>query len=194
MLAALILFGARELAGQSALAPEPVERAPRPAAGRHAGRPLTAREDELKAAYLYNVAKFVDWPQPAPGRPDEPFTIGVLGDDPLAKVLEKTLVAKLAQGRAMAVRRFRGPADLQPTHILYLGTGAMTSLGEVLGRLAATPVLTVSMRSDFIHSGGTLNFYVDEETLRFEICLERAEKLGLKISSKLLRLARIVKP
>jgi hypothetical protein len=140
------------------------------------------------------VAKFVDWPQPAPSRPDEPFTIGVLGDEPFAKVLERTLVAKLAQGRALAVRRFRGPAELQPTHILFLGSGALANLDEVLERLAATPVLTVGMRTDFIHSGGILNFYVDEETLRFEICLERAEKLGLKISSKLLRLARIVKP
>ncbi len=104
------------------------------------------------------------------------------------------MVAKLVQGRALAVMRFRGPAELQPTHILYLGSGALANVGEVLERLAATPVLTVSMRTDFIRSGGILNFFVDEETLRFEICLERAEKLGLKISSKLLRLARIVKP
>ncbi len=163
------------------------------AAGSLAANDLTAHEEELRAAYVYNLAKFVEWPATAMGKPGTPLVIGVLGDENFARILKTALVGKQAQGRPLAVRRFGSASELEPTHILFVGSGEENLPGRALQRIGRAPVLLVGEHESFIRSGGIINFYIEEETLRFEICAERAERLGLKISSKLLRLARVVR-
>ena len=152
-------------------------------------------EYEVKAAFLYHFAHLVDWP--APSAPGEPFVIAVVGYDPFGGTLDEMLAGKFVRGQPVRVQRFAGAAQLDGArmHILFVGRGDHEHLRRVLSALAGQPVLTVGESQRFAQRGGMIGFRVTAEgRVAFDINLRRAEQSGLRMSSQLLKLARIVGP
>ncbi len=149
------------------------------------------REYAIKAAFLYNFAGYVTWPPGAPNGADEPFLIGVLGADPFGAILDELAASKSLDGRKIAVRRFRSPSDVTPCHILFIGPAGAEQLSAALQKAAAAHALLVADKSNLTPKGIHISF-VENNKVRFEVDPEAAQRAGLKISSKLLRLARVV--
>ena len=152
---------------------------------------LTIKEYQVKAAFLYNFAKFIQWP--ANAFPDEytPICIGTLGHDPFGAVLDG-LAAKTVQGRPLEIRRFARIQDIDFCHILFINPAEHEQLFVLLATLEGRSMLTVSEIDQFAQAGGMVNFVVRDKKIRFEINPLSAEQAGLKISSKLLQLATII--
>jgi len=152
------------------------------------------REYAIKAAFLYNMASYVTWPAAAPGGADEPFVIGVLGTDPFGAMLDEIAATKTVEGRKIVVRRFRGLADLAPCHVLFLTATEAKHLEPVLQKVGASPVLLAADTQGAATRGVHVNFFIESNKVRFEVNAEAAQRAGLRLSSRLLRLARIVEP
>ncbi len=148
-------------------------------------------EYRVKAAYLYNFLKFVDWP-PEKGAEASPYIIGVIGEDPFGKELV-SIGEKTVKGRPLKIKYFKGVEDLETCHILFICASEKERIEIILKRLNDMPVLTVGDVADFAQRGGMINLVKSGKTVRFEINRDAAEKTGLKISSKLLKLAVIIK-
>jgi hypothetical protein len=160
-----------------------------PAAGQDAAAPS---EYQVKAAFLYNFAKFVEWPTQAFPADDTPITIGILGKNPFGADLERTVRDKSVNGRPLAVRSLASPDDsaLKHCQIIFIYPMEKSRLGEILAKLKGTPALTVSETEGFTQAGGMINFIMEGRKVRFEINDAAATQAGLKISSKLLSLAK----
>jgi hypothetical protein len=146
---------------------------------------------DVKAAFLYNFAKFVEWPA---GAEPPAFVIGVLGNDAIADSLTEFVKGKLHQGRPLSVRRLGSKHDLTNVHVLFIGASESASLPELLKRLGSASVLTVSDADRFCVLGGTIQFRTEADRVRFDVNLKAAEAAGLTINSKLLKLAGTVNP
>jgi hypothetical protein len=153
-----------------------------------------AIEYKVKAGFLYNFVKFVQWPAGALPSTNSPIVIGLFETDPAAPVLEQALQQKTANGHSLQVRRFRTDESPLDCHLFFLSRAERAQTGRVLERFKGLPVLTVSESEDFARSGGMINFVMKEENIRFEINLAAAERAGLQISSKLANMATLVKP
>jgi len=157
-----------------------------------------AAEDEsleykVKAGFLYNFAKFVEWPTTALPTADSPIVIGCFADDPTAPVFQKALQGKLVNGRPLTVELFSNTAALTGCHMFFLSRAIADRLKELLAKVEAAPVLTVGEIDQFALQGGIINFVRKNESFRFEVNLEAAEKAGLQISAKLANMATLVK-
>ena len=149
-------------------------------------------EYQVKAAFLYNFAKFVEWPGDATEGGGPALIIGVLGDDPFGPALDDTVSGKSVNGRGLEVKRFSQIGDLEPCQVLFVGTSMMPRLPEILSRVRGSPVLTIGEADKFAQDGGIVRLVTENNKVRFEINVDAAERAGLRISSKLLALARIV--
>ena len=162
------------------------------------GAPATTPPPEeyaVKAAFLYHFAHLVEWP--GPPVPGEPFVIAVVGSDPFGDTLDEVLAGKSVRGQPVRVQRFASPAQLDGARvqILFVGTGGDESMQRSFPVLAGQPVLTVGESEDFAERGGIIGFRVTPEgRVAFDINPQRAEQSGLRMSSQLLKLARIVGP
>jgi hypothetical protein len=150
-------------------------------------------ESQLQAAYLYNFAKFVDWPAGTFRSPDDPMVICVLGDDRTGDVLEQSVSGKRANGRPVQSRHPHSPEECKPCHILFIGSSDKNHIAEILRVLQGSSVLTVGHSAQFIPLGGIINLARKDVTIELEIDPEAADAAGLKISSRLLLIARLVK-
>lgn len=146
-------------------------------------------ESQVKAAFLYQFTKFVEWPPQA--LRDNTIIIGVLGDSPVADALA-AIEGQEAKGRTVVVKRFKGLDELEFAHILFLSPDAAGHLKEIQKRLEHSSTLLVSDVEGFARSGGMINFIMVGNKIRFEINVEAAEQARLRISSQLLKLARII--
>lgn len=159
--------------------------------GRAAAQGRQAQEYEVKAAYLYNFAKFVDWPGWAFPDEDAPVVLGVLGENPFGGALD-ALAGKAVKGRPLAVRRARRLDDLGPVHVLFIADSERARLPVIFEALRGRPVLTVGEMPGFARQGGMINLISAEGSVRFEINRGETLRAGLEVSSKLLRLATLV--
>lgn len=150
-------------------------------------------ESQLQAAYLYNFAKFVDWPAGTFRSPDDPMVICVFGDDRTGDVLEQSVSGKRANGRPVESRQPHTAAECKPCHILFIGSSDKNRMGEILRELRGSSVLTVGHSDQFIPLGGVINLARKDVTIELEIDPEAADAAGLKISSRLLVIARLIK-
>jgi hypothetical protein len=148
----------------------------------------SAKEYEVKAAFLFNFLRFVDWPNDASGGD---YVIGVVGRDPFGSALEKTVQGKKVNGRGVVVKRLAWTGDLKKVHILFVPEGETSRGADELRSLRGSPVLVVGESPDFARSQGVVNFYLAGNTIRFEINPDAAKKSRLTISSQLLQLAKI---
>ena|SRR5439155_11603338 len=149
-------------------------------------------EFDVKAAFLYNFAKFTEWPARAFPRPDSPFIFCLVGD-PFSGAMEKAVQRETFNGRPVVVRRVGRGDDLLGCHVLYVSEPESARASEIVEMIANAPVLTVGETEDFINSGGMIRFTENGNRIRFEINPDAAQKASLHLSSKLLRLADIVR-
>jgi hypothetical protein len=147
-------------------------------------------EYEVKAAFLFNFMQFVEWPSGASTNAGTPLLIGVLGEDPFGSLLEKTIQGETLHGRPLTIKRRRQIADLRDCHLIFVCRSEKARLKEILGTVRDCPTLTVSDTEPFCRNGGMIEMVNEGGKIRFEINEKAAEQCGLKISSKLLRLAR----
>jgi hypothetical protein len=147
-------------------------------------------EYQLKAAFLFNFAKFVEWPVEAFSEPKAPLVIGVLGENPFGEHLERTVHGKTINGHLLMVKELRSPAEARDCHILFIGTYEKTRLPEVFESLRGASVLTVGETEHFTEAGGMINFVLEGGKIRFQVNDVAAKGARLKISSKLLSLAQ----
>jgi hypothetical protein len=153
-------------------------------AGAAAAQPARL-EVQVKAAYLYKFAGFVDWPGSAFPRPDSPLVIGVAGSDELAAQLEQVVAGRSVGSHPLAVRRLRHGDSPAGLHVLYVG--APERWTELLAGARGQPLLTVG--DDAEVPGNMIRFLVLEERLRFEVALGQVASSGLRISARLLAAA-----
>lgn len=149
-------------------------------------------EYQVKAAFLYNFAKFVQWPADAFGGPSAPLVICIAGEDPFGNYLTRIVAGKTINGRRLIVEGRPETADFRSCHIVFADVAEKKHLPQILGGLKDAPVLTVGETDGFTQEGGVVNFYLEQNRVRFEINVAAAARGRLKISSKLLALARIV--
>ena len=149
-------------------------------------------EYEVKAALLFNFARFVAWPAESFSGPDAPFVVAVVGNDPFGQALERTLAGKTVGGRPIQIRRWRKARDRGPCQILFVAASERGSLRAVLDDVRDQPVLTVGDMAEFATSGGIIGLVMERSHVRFEINSASATRARLAISSRLLSLARVV--
>ena len=149
-------------------------------------------EYQVKAAFLFNFAKFVEWPTEAFSDPDAPLVITVFGEDPFNGSLE-AVRGKLVNNRKLTIRRVKEIQDIGKSNVLFVSPSARKELARILEALQGQNVLTVGEDGVFTQCGGIINFVKEDNRVRFEVNVTAAERAGLKISSRLLALARIVK-
>ncbi|MES3023743.1 MAG: YfiR family protein [Pseudomonadota bacterium] len=151
-------------------------------------------EQQVKAAYLYKFAGFIEWPEGSFARPDSALVIGVAGNDALAEQLERLVAGHKADGHALEVRRVAPGQSLEGLHILFVGSIERAATAELLGAARGKSLLTVS-DSELAHTLGTMvNFVVIEDRLRFEVALRHVAPSRLRISARMLAAARKVQP
>lgn len=155
--------------------------------------PGSAKEYQVKAAFLYNFGQFVEWPASAFPAKDAPLVIAVLDPDPFDGALDRAVAGKSIAGHPIVVKHVATEADLPPCHVLFVPSDLAGRLKDALARVARDPVLTVGESDAFLRGGGVIRFYLEDGRVRFEIDPDAADRAGLKISSKLLSLARIYK-
>lgn len=151
-------------------------------------------EYDVKAAFLYNFAKFVEWPPDAFDAPGSPMTLCILGKDPFGDTLDTLVRGETLQGRRMSVHRTRDVLEVRDCHIVFLSQGERSRQEEVLAMVRGAHTLTVGESDSFLEGGGVIRFVLEANRVRFEVNLAAAERNGLRISSQLLRLARSVQP
>jgi hypothetical protein len=155
--------------------------------------PAAADRDplETKADMLFNIVKFVKWPDNA-AAPRGELTFAILGDDELASVIAATFSTRSIGGRQVFVRCIRRIEDARDCQVLYVAASETHRVPQVIETLSGKGILTTSDVPGFAAGGGMVNFVQDNERVRFEINPGSAERARLKISAKLLALARIV--
>src|SRR6266446_2247071 len=148
---------------------------------------FSSREYEIKAAYLYNFIKYVDWPSYG-----DTITIGVLGGNPFGTALAP-LNGKIVKGRRLLIKELDSLRDAQKCQIIFVSSSEKSRLQEIFENLRSARVLTVGETQGFASGGGIINFVEENNKVRFEINADAARRTGLNISSELLKLAKLVK-
>jgi hypothetical protein len=159
----------------------------------HAQTPAHSLEYRVKAAFLLNFTKFVEWPEAAFRSADAPITICIVGEDPFGDVLDRTLAGETVNGHAIRAERPASEGDLRVCHILFVGRSERERFPQIVSRLEGSSTLTVSELPAFSEEGGMIEFVVEEGKARFYINAATTEAAGLKLSSRLLRVAKEIK-
>jgi hypothetical protein len=159
--------------------------------------PLIARsavtESDVKVAFLYNSAKFVEWPKEAFTSDTAPIQVAVVGDDDFSAKLRALLSDKKAHGRSFEVKKISNPQDAKTAHMLFIPTAESRRLPQFLEATKKSATLTLGESDQFLDAGGMINILFEESNLRFEVNPEPAERANLVISSKFLRLAKRIR-
>jgi hypothetical protein len=150
---------------------------------------LTKPEYTVKAAFLYNFAKLVEWPTNAFPAADSPIVIGVLGKDPFGSILDETVADKVINSRKVMVKRFQEIDQVDNCQLLFISASETNRISNILARLKGRSVLTVGESERFVELGGMIEFKKQKGAVRFEISEATAKQASLKISSSLLALA-----
>jgi hypothetical protein len=150
-------------------------------------------EDQVMAAFLLNFARYVEWPATVFASADTPVRICMMGSPAFGEVVSNTVSGKNVGDRAVTVVMKSDLASTRDCHVLFIGSGGFTtSNADAIAVLGHASVFTVADREGFANDGGIANFFRDDNKIRFEINPKAAKKADLKISSRLLRLAKVV--
>lgn len=151
----------------------------------------TAEEYEVKAAFLYNFTKFVEWPQAA----DSPsFWICILGDDPFESAIDKLTAGKTASGRPIQVRRLKDAIEGKQCRIVFVGASERGKASRLVDATRGTAVLTVGESNEFLRAGGMIFLSMERDRVSVVINPVATQAAGLKVSAKLMTLAKVYKP
>lgn len=147
----------------------------------------------IKAGFIYNFAKLMEWPDPVFPQPNSPIVIGVLGNtDPFQGTLDDVLKGKQVNGHPFVVRHLKSRDDIKGCNILFVTSSEATHVDELLHQVRGLPILTIGDTPGFAERGGIINFVVEDNKVRFDIDVQAAKQADINISSRLLALARIV--
>jgi hypothetical protein len=149
-------------------------------------------EYQVKAAFLFHFAQFVEWPPDSFKDADSPITYCTIGEDPLSGALDQSLSGKTIGARPLRVQHLKPPQQAQTCQVLFIGASETRKLREIMASVSGRPILTVGETEHFAADGGVIGFSVEANKVRFDINLEAAEKANLKISARLLTLAKTV--
>ena len=169
-----------------------------PLANAQTGDAPDSSEYLIKAGFIYNFAKFVEWPSAAFAQPDSPIVIGVLGTDPFGSVLDRLVQDKKIGPRGFVVRRYKWGKDLKDLKdlrdckILFVSASEKAHADEIIQLVKWLPILTVGETPGFAERGGVIRFTVEDNRVRFEVNVDAAHQADLNISSRLLTLAKII--
>jgi hypothetical protein len=147
----------------------------------------------IKAAYLYNFALFVEWPADAFTAPDAPFVVGIVGSDPFGWAIDRTVRDKRINSRRIVVERLQSSQDVRHCHMLFVSGSDGALSADLAKRLDRLPILIVGDAPTPSTPGGAVAFTVHDNKVGFEIDLQATKRTRLKISSKMLSLARVVR-
>ena len=157
-------------------------------------RPREAREYRVKAAYLLNFTRYVDWPAHRFSSPSAPIVLCVYGTDPFGETLDEVVANRSSHGRQIEVRRTDAAAVARECHVVFVTYAQWRRQPELLAALAADGVLTVGETPGFVEAGGVIGFVEEAGTVRFGVNLEARDEARLTISSRMLSLAALVVP
>lgn len=147
--------------------------------------------NKVKAGFVYNFAKFIDWPAAAFATGSDRLVLGVLGDDSLAVTLAE-VDGRTAQGRRVRVRAIETDEALESCHLLYVAADQLPRLPVLAKRLARRSILLVGEAEEFIERGGMIRLYIEDGMVRFAMCPARVRAAGLLPSAKLMKVAKTV--
>ena len=150
-----------------------------------------AGEYQVKAAYLYHFAKFIEWPSDAAGSASQTLTVCVVGNSPFGRSFA-SISGKTVRGRRVAITYIRRIEELEACDILFVSVSEKAKLGQILAAVASRPILTISDIKRFVSAGGMIGFVSLNDKVRFEINQRAAQRSGLRISAQLLKLATMV--
>lgn len=152
---------------------------------------ISATEYQAKAAFLYQLAKFVEWPVATFLDADSPITIGIFGTDPFGSDLETVIGERTAKRRRFRIKRFSEPREAKGCQILFIPAGEERRWNEVLQEIAALSVLTVGETSRFVSAGGIIGLIPAKNRLSITVNLQSAERAHLILSSQLLGVSKV---
>jgi len=167
------------------------------------------KEYQIKAAFLYNFIKFVDWPKEKMSDVNEPIVVGIIGKDPFGNAID-IITGEHVKDKKLVVRWFNSFEDskksdeknkpgvhreieaIRKCHLLFFCSSEKNDIEEIMKPLKGSHVLTVGDMNGFLESGGVINFIIENKKVRFEINIPAAKRAGLEIRAQLLRLAKRV--
>jgi len=153
---------------------------------------MQASEYRVKAAFVYKFGDYVEWPPAAFANSSSPLVIGVIGADAMADELARIAAGRTIAGRPVAVRKLRYGAPLSGLHVIFIGQSDSARVATALEASKGQAALTVTESTDGLRLGSVINFVVVSDKVRFDVALPSAEASQLKISSRLLAVARKV--
>ena len=162
--------------------------------GTHAEAQIAADEAEVKAAFVFNFLKFVEWPADAFRDSADRIVVAIIGKSASAEATERFLASKQIGNRAVAIRPMHWDDSLDGVHALFVAEHDARRLRSVLNAAAAAGVLTIGDGEAFATQGGVIGLLVENRRVRFDIDADAARTARLRVSSKLLALARVVYP
>jgi hypothetical protein len=148
---------------------------------------------DVKAAYLYNFGRFVEWPAEVTAAQSGHFTVCVLGQDPFGPTLDTTLAGETIRGKSVVAKRILSPQESDDCRIVFLGPVEGARLKKIVAELDKKAVLTVSDMPQFAQLGGMIQFVLEGKRVRFEVNLTATQRAGLTLSSELLKVATTVR-
>jgi hypothetical protein len=149
----------------------------------------------IKAGFIYNFAKLVEWPGAAFPQPASPMVIGVIGNTEFADVITSVVQGKKHDGRSFVIKSLKWGKDtkeFKDCHILFIASAEKSHADELIQMLKGTSILTIAETPNFAKRGGMINFTMEDSKFRFEVNVEAAKQADLTISSRLLSLAKVV--
>ena len=150
------------------------------------------KEYDLKAAFLYHLTQFVEWPPEAFSAAEDPLVIGVLGTDPFGKTLNEIVRDEVVKNRKLIVQQYRNKEEIKGCHILFISQSEGERLDEILSALKGRHILTVGDTEGFAQRGGMVRFITEKNKIRLRINMDSVKAASLSISSKLLRASELV--
>ncbi len=148
----------------------------------------------IKAGFIYNFAKLVEWPTSTFANPGQPIAICILGNDRFAATLDRVVDGKKIESHPFLIKRLKSARDSKQSacQIVFIASEQNSRADEIIELLKRIPVLTIAEAPGFAGQGGIINFVLEDSKVRFEVNVDSAKQAGLNISSRLLSLAKIV--
>ena len=152
-----------------------------------------SREYQLKAVFLFNFTQFVDWPANAFENDQSALVIGVIGENPFGSYLSQTVSGEKINGHPLIVQYYKDEEDIKSCHILFVNIRETKKIEQILDAIKGRDILTVSDYPDFLKQDGMIKFVTNNNKIKLQINIEACKESKMVLSSKLLRLAEIIK-
>ena len=149
-------------------------------------------ESQIKAGFLFNFTRFIEWPDHAFATPTSAFSVCIIGATPLVDLLTQAAMGKVVNGRSLTIRGVKSTDDLHTCQILFLSMTEERRAAHILESVKGMSVLTVSEIPGFAAAGGMIDFVVEENKVKLEMNVDATSHTGLKVSAKLIAVSHLV--